>query len=179
MINLYVIRIFFSLCFFMVPYVFASEQDVYTLGTGDTIQILVYGEDDLSLEAQLGDSGVLNYPFLGELKLSGMSVSEAEQMISQGLLGDYLIDPKVTVSVVEYRQFFINGEVGRPGGFAFQPGLTVAKAVSLAQGFTERANKKAIYILSDKDTSFEKRKRVRLTTPVRPGDIITVEQSFF
>ena len=153
----------------------ASE---YTLGSGDKISISVYDESDLTLEAKLGDAGILNYPFLGKLKVAGMTVAHLQQTITQGLKGDYLIDPKVSVNVVEYRQFFVNGEVKRPGGFAFQPGLTVGKAVTLAEGFTERANKKAILVISEGDANQTPRK-VDLNSPIKPGDIITIEQSFF
>ncbi len=154
-----------------------ANTGTFTLGSGDTIKISVYGEDDLSLEARLGDSGTLNYPFLGELKIAGLSVAEVERLITKGLLGDYLIEPKVTVSVVQYRQFFINGEVNDPNAFAFQPGLTVGKAISLAGGFTERANKREISIVSDANDA--EARKVNMASPVKPGDVITVKQSFF
>ncbi|NHO68520.1 polysaccharide export protein [Aestuariicella hydrocarbonica] len=150
----------------------------YTLGSGDVIRILVYGEDDLSVESQLSDAGTLSYPFLGELQLLGLTVGELQNKITQGLLGDYLIDPKVSVTILEYRQFYINGEVEKPGGFPFQPGLTIRKAVSLAEGFTERASKKNIFVVSDNDPTSTPR-RVELNSPVQPGDSITIEQSFF
>lgn len=156
----------------------SDELLEYALGSGDTVSINVYGEEDLSLEAKLGDAGTLNYPFLGKLKVAGKTVQELQQEIVSGLKGDYLIEPKVSVNILEYRQFFINGEVTVPGGFPFQPGLTVAKAVTLAQGFTERANKKGIYIISENDSSRKSRK-VRLSSEVKPGDIITVKESFF
>lgn len=150
----------------------------YTLGSGDVIRIQVYGEDDLFVEAQLSDAGTLSYPFLGELQLLGLTVGELQDKIREGLLGDYLVDPKVTVTILEYRQFYINGEVNKPGGFPFQPGLTIRKAVSLAAGFTERASKKNMFVVSDSDAS-QTPKRVGLNSPVKPGDSITVEQSFF
>ena len=150
----------------------------YTLGSGDSIRISVYGEDDLTVETQLNDTGRISYPFIGELKVKGMTVAELQRTVVQGLKGDYLIDPKVSVSILQYRRFYINGEVTKPGGFPFQPGLTVRKAVSLAQGFTERASKSNIFIISDNDPS-QRPRRVQLGTPVKPGDIITVEQSFF
>lgn len=150
----------------------------YTLGSGDVIRIQVYGEDDLFVEAQLSDAGTLSYPFLGELQLLGLTVGELQDKIRKGLLGDYLVDPKVTVTILEYRQFYINGEVNKPGGFPFQPGLTIRKAVSLAAGFTERASKKNMFVVSDSDASQTPR-RVDLNSPVKPGDSITVEQSFF
>lgn len=150
----------------------------YTLGSGDIIRIQVYNEPDLSFEFQLSDSGVISYPFLGELNFVGLSAGKLEDKIIQGLKGDYLIDPRVTVSILQYRDFFINGEVNRPGGVPYQPGLTIRKAVSLAGGFTERASKKNIFVISDDDPRHISR-RVMLDSTVRPGDIITVEQSFF
>lgn len=156
-----------------------SGLSEYTLGSGDVISIHVFGEEDLSFEEiQLSDAGSLSYPFLGELQLLGLTVGQLQSKISQGLLGDYLIDPRVSVTIVAYRQFYINGEVEKPGGFAFQPGLTIRKAVSLAQGFTERAAKGNVFVISDNDASQTPRK-VGLNSPVKPGDIITVEQSFF
>ncbi|WP_439134700.1 polysaccharide biosynthesis/export family protein [Pseudomaricurvus sp.] len=150
----------------------------YTLGSGDVIRIQVYGESDLTMETQLSDTGTLSYPFLGELHLRGMTVGQLQKTIIKGLAGDYLLDPKVSVTILQYRQFYISGEVERPGGFPFQPGLTIRKAVSLAEGFTERASKSNIFVISDNDDSHTPR-QVQLNSPVKPGDSITVEQSFF
>lgn len=151
----------------------------YTLGSGDVIRISVFGEETLTIErVQLSDAGTLSYPFLGELQLLGLTVGELQDKITKGLKGDYLIDPKVSVTILEYRYFYINGEVKKPGGFPFQPGLNIHKAVSLAEGFTERASKRNIFIISDNDPS-QTRRRVDLNSPVKPGDSITVEQSFF
>ncbi len=151
----------------------------YNLGSGDVIRIHVFGEVDLSFpEVLLSDAGTLSYPFLGEINLSGLTVGELQDKITNGLKGDYLVDPRVSITIVKYRQFYINGEVVRPGGFAFQPGLTIMKAVSLAEGFTERAAKKNIFVVSDSDPQQQPR-RVGLNAAVKPGDSITVEQSFF
>lgn len=164
--------------FLMSSVVYAQDGlSEYKVGSGDTIRILVFGEDDLSIESQLSDAGTLSYPFLGELRLTGQTVGQIEDRIRKGLLGTYLIDPRVTVTITEYRQFYVNGEVEKPGGFPFQPGLTVRKAISLAEGFTERASKKNIFIISDEKKGSSR--RVTLNSSVKPGDIITVEQSFF
>ncbi|MEH6593687.1 MAG: SLBB domain-containing protein, partial [Halioglobus sp.] len=91
---------------------------------------------------------------------------------------DYLIDPRISVSVVKYRSFFVNGEVKQPGGVDFQPGLTLRKAISLAGGFTERANKKQVLVIADSDPE-KKEQKVGLDYKVQPGDIITVQDTFF
>ncbi|MCE2570633.1 polysaccharide biosynthesis/export family protein [Motilimonas eburnea] len=159
--------------------VHANDFDsTYKLGAGDTISILVYGEEELSMETLLSDSGRINYPFLGQIMVKGLTIEDLKDTIQKGLKGDYLIDPSVHVSIVEYRPFFINGEVKQPGGYAFQPGLTVNKAVALAGGFTNRASKSSIYVTSS-DAPNRKPKPVKLDTSIMPGDIITIEQSFF
>ena len=156
----------------------AADKESYKLGPGDRIIIDVFGEDDLSMEVMLNDTGVLNYPFLGELKVGGLSLGELERMITSGLKGPYLVNPDVSVSIKQYRNVYLNGEVQRPGGYPYQPGLTVEKAVVLAGGFTERASRSKIEIKRSDDPTAEPR-RVRMTDPVNPGDVITVQQSFF
>lgn len=155
-----------------------GDGDRYRLGTGDQIKIQVFGEEDLSLTARVGEKGGIAYPLLGELSIAGLTVREVEDLVIRRLKGPYLVDPKVTVFIEEYRPFYVNGEVQTPGSYPFQPGLTIRKAVSLAGGFSERAAKGKIFLISDADPKRTPRK-VGLEHRVRPGDIITVEQSFF
>ena len=130
------------------------------------------------MEVRLSDAGTISYPFLGELRVSGNTVSQLEAQIVNGLIGDYLIDPKVNVSVTEYRPFYVNGEVESPGGFPYQPGLTLRKAIALAGGFTERASKTKITVLSEGAVD-GKQRQISIDEMLVPGDIVTVEQSFF
>ncbi|MEP5570020.1 MAG: polysaccharide biosynthesis/export family protein [Halioglobus sp.] len=160
---------------------FAQAQDAsgYTLNAGDSVRIYVYGEPDLTFENLLiGQNGRISYPFLGELKVTGKTSSQLQESLIAGLKPDYLIDPRVSVSIVKYRPFFVNGEVKRPGGVDFQPGLTLRKAISLAGGFTERANKKRILVIADSDPN-RREKEVNLDYRVQPGDIFTVQDTFF
>jgi len=150
----------------------------YTLGPGDRISITVFGEEDLSVEALLNDAGSFSYPFLGELNVRGLNVSQLQQLIVDGLKGPYLVDPKVSVAILQYRRFYVRGEVKKPGGFPFEPGMTLAKAVSLAEGFTDRASRSKFYIVSDNAETDEPR-LATLNTVIKPGDIITIEESFF
>ena len=150
----------------------------YQLGSGDRIQISVFGQDDLSMEVRLPDVGTINYPFLGEIKLVGMTAAEVEQLIYTGLLGDYLVNPSVSVAIVEYRPFFIDGEVKRPGGYAYQPGLSVNKAAALAGGYTERAARDKITIIREKNGQTNEF-TVTVSDMIQPGDIITINQRFF
>lgn len=156
-----------------------SALSSYRLASGDVISIQVFGEDDLSREKiRLSDAGTISYPVLGEIRVLGITAGDLEQLITNGLRGKYLVNPKVSVSILEYRQFYVNGQVERPGGYSYIPGLTVRKAVSLAGGFKERADKGKIFIIHDADSS-QKSERVDQGATVLPGDIITVEESFF
>lgn len=151
----------------------------YRLGAGDVITIQVLGEEDLKRERiRLSDAATISYPILGEIRLLGKTVGELERLIRDGLKGRYLVNPQVTVTINEYRNFFINGQVERPGGYPFIPGLTVRKAVSLAGGFRDRAAKDKIFVIRDDDPK-QVPHRVDLNAMVQPGDILTVEESFF
>lgn len=156
----------------------AQADQAYRLGVGDEISITVFGESDLSMSALITDSGTISYPFLGEIRINGLTLKELESTLDRGLRGDYLVDPKISVSIRKYRQFYINGEVKSPGGYPFQPGLTVRKAVSIGGGFTERASKTKITLIREGDNRGEPRP-AELDTPVFPGDIVTVDESFF
>ena len=151
----------------------------YQLGIGDVISIVVFGEDDLKREKiRLSDAGTIYYPMLGELKVVGRTTDELEKLIAEGLRGRYLVNPRVSVTVDQYRPYFINGQVGHTGAFPYQPGLNIRKAVVLAGGFKDRANKDKIFIVRDKEKG-SKPVKADLDTAVYPGDTITVEESFF
>jgi len=155
-----------------------SSFSNYRLGVGDKLKIQVYGEEDLELESRLTDAGTITYPLLGEIRALGLTIGELAALITDGLKGRYLVDPKVSVNILEYRDFYINGEVQKPGNYPYVPGLTVYKAVSIAGGFTERASRTSITVIADKDPQ-QIPQDVELNTPVNPGDIINVEESFF
>lgn len=150
----------------------------YKLGAGDKISIYVFDEPDLSMEYTLSGGGTISYPFLGEIQIMSMTVGELENRIVTGLKAGYLVDPKVNVTIKEYRQFFIQGEVTKSGGYPYQPGLTLRKAISIAGGLTERAAEKKIFVIREDDPAKQK-KPIGLDEPVYAGDSVTVEQSFF
>ncbi len=172
---------FFLLCsvFLFGKNVQASDSGLsnYRLGSGDKISITVFDEKELSLEKiRLSDAGTISYPMLGEIKVLGLTVSQLEKLVTEKLKGKYLVDPQVTVSIDEYRQFYVNGMVKSPGGFHYQPGLTVRQAVSLAGGFQDRADRGNIVVIHDNEQTPHK---VALDSQIEPGDTITIEESFF
>ena len=156
----------------------AQQATRYALAPGDQVAISVFDEPDLSVEFTLSDNGVLNYPLLGEIRVAGLTMPELEKRIADGLRGDYLIDPDVTVSMTQYRPFYLNGEVNRPGGYPYQPGLTLEKALALAGGLSPRAARKKIEVKRASDSSGAT-EIIKMSDPVHAGDVITVPQSFF
>jgi len=110
----------------------------YQLGAGDALRILVYQNPDLTLEARLSDSGVVSYPLLGALRLGGLTVTQAEALIADGLRkGDFLKNPQVTVLLVQVRgsQVSVLGQVNRPGRFPLeQAQMRLTDVLALAGG---------------------------------------------
>ncbi len=150
----------------------------YRLGSGDSIHIEVFGEAELTLDVLLNDSGTFTYPYLGQLQVLNKTLEEVQVMIAEGLDGDYLVNPKVSVTVDTYREIYVGGEVANGGNFAFQPGLSVGKAIVLAGGFTERASRSRVQVISE-GSADSKPKRVSLDYILKPGDVVTVPRRFF
>lgn len=150
----------------------------YSLNVGDKIMVNVFGEENLSIESRLTDAGTISYPFLGEIHVRGLTVGQLETLIADRLRNGYLVNPRVNITIQEYRKFFVHGEVNRPGGFSFEPGLTLEKAVALAGGFSTRASKKLVEVT--RETAGTKLvQKMSLNKAVLPGDIINVQESFF
>jgi protein involved in polysaccharide export with SLBB domain len=157
----------------------SDALSTYRLNSGDVISIRVFGEDDFNREKiRVTDAGTVSFPVLGEIPMLGRTVGEIEKLVTDGLRGRYLVNPRVSVWIDEYRSFFVNGMVEKPGAYPFQPGLNVRKAVSIAGGFKERASVNKIFVVRDKDAAHQPAK-VDLNADVGPGDMITVEESFF
>lgn len=171
-----------ALAFLIVHSTVLAQEDLnlenYTLGPGDTLVIEVFGEEDLSMEVMLDNTGLIDYPFLGTLSVKGTTISALEDRLLSGLKGPYLVDPEIRVAIKQYRSIYVNGEVEKPGAFPYEPGITVEKAIAMAGGFTERASRNNLKINRDGDETGTLRK-VKLTDVVMPGDVLTVPQSFF
>lgn len=156
---------------------FAQTAQSYVIGAGDKVEIKVFGQPDLEVTALLGNSGEVNYPFLGKVKLAGLNTSEVEQVITQGLKPDYLVNPNIYVQVIEYRPFYIHGEVKEPGAYPYQPAMTVNQAIALAGGLTERASIDKIYIF--KEQTKQQQQKGSLNSQIAAGDTIKIEQRLF
>lgn len=153
-------------------------SDSYTLQAGDRIFIQVFDEPDLTMEQTVGQSGSINYSYLGTLKVAGKSPERLTDDITEKLRDGYLKNPSVNITVQQYRSFFVDGQVRRPGSYGYEPGLTLAKAVSLAGGMTDRASKRKIFLTREVNGD-KTRYRVELSQTIEPGDVIEIQERFF
>ena len=155
-----------------------GQEPEYRLGPGDRLQVTVFGQNDLSGEFEVNGAGQISMPLIQWVLVAGLTVQETELVIAGKLSPDYLKNPRVSVSVLNYRPFYIIGEVNRPGSYPYVSGMTVLNSIALAGGFTYRAKKSKVKIIRADDP--EKRKqKAAADTEVLPGDIIEVPERFF
>lgn len=154
------------------------DLSAYRLGIGDRVRIDVFNEADLSMDATVDPTGRISYPLLGSVNAMRKTARELERDIAQSLAAGYLKSPDVRVTVVQYRPFYVTGQVQRAGSYPFVIGLTVEKALALAGGMTNLASSRQIYILHEDQTA-DQRIKVGLDAPVLPGDTLVVEESLF
>jgi polysaccharide biosynthesis/export protein len=154
------------------------EASDYRLGAGDQLRITVYNEADLTGQFVVSSNGTIAYPLLGEVHAAGLTLSELTKSLREALQQGYVRQPNVAVQVLNYRPYFILGEVRTPGTYPYQANLTVLNAVATAQGFTTRAETDWVYI-QHADDQTERRYRLTATTPVQPGDTIRIGERLF
>lgn len=158
----------------------ADEIDTYRLATDDQISITVFNEPDLNIDkVRVSANGTISMPLLGQVTVSDLTIHELEAKLTNMFLQGYLKKPDVTVNITEYRPFYINGEVKNPGSYPYRQGLTVEKAVTIAGGFTDRASKSSISLVNEGRKEARTVRNVSINEKVKPGDIITVKESFF
>ena len=150
----------------------------YRLGAGDHIRIITFGEERLSGEFTVSELGVVSLPLIGTVKAGGLTIGEFSDRVEGALAQGFLKNPRVSVEVLNYRPFYILGEVGKPGEYPFTNGLTVTNAVAAAGGFTYRANTHRVFIRAQDDAR-EHVAPLTSTTPVHPGDTIRIPERIF
>lgn len=156
-----------------------SSLAEYRLGPNERIRVTVFGEDDLSGEYQVDTTGFVALPLIGEVMAGDLTMREFENAVEARYADGYLINPKVSAEVVNYRPFFINGEVNDPGQYPFEPDMTILKAVSTAGGYTYRANRRKVYILRPEVHSEEIEVRANSDLKVMPGDVLRIPERLF
>ena len=149
------------------------------LQTGDQLKITVYGEEALSGVYEISPAGNITMPLIGQMTAAGYTKEDVERALATAYAnGKFLQDPKITISVVTYRPFYILGEVQTPGRYAYTTGLDVLTAVATAGGFTYRADKTSVLIRHPGETLWREYS-LAAPLPVVPGDLIRIPEKYF
>jgi polysaccharide export outer membrane protein len=168
----------------------AALSAEYQVGPGDVLEVVVYGNDDLSRIPTVQTSGAIVMPLLGEVQVAGLTVAEVQRKVTNLLAKDYLVDPQVEVKVREYQSQFVSvvGEVNSPGRKPIRGRMRLIDALIEAGSF--RVSASGEVMITRTDGEFEGGKRsinvrisssaspsmqdlVNLELPLRNGDIIT------
>jgi len=171
----------------------ASAPAGYILSSNDQVAIEVFGEDDLRANGRLNPEGNLSVPLLGSVHLAGLSLTQAASKLTELYGRDYLVHPRVNVSLLSYakRRFSILGQVGHPGNFEMPEsspgGIDLLEAIAMAGGYTRIAAPERITVRrhnASGDQVFKvNAKRFNKGSGggflVEPGDTITVGESIF
>jgi polysaccharide export outer membrane protein len=149
----------------------------YRLGSGDKLRVIVYGEQDLSGEFDVTGAGKVSLPLIGQVQAAGLTLEQFEKEVADNLSKGYLTNPKVSAEVLNYRPFYIIGEVDKPGQYPYTSGMTVLNAVAVGGGYTYRANTDTVYIArgNGNEVQYPANQSVR----VLPGDVVRVPERFF
>ena len=124
----------------------------WPLGPGDRLRVIVFGQNQLGGEFAVDEDGAVSLPLIGRLKVVGLLPADAERIVAQKLSGGLVKNPRVNIEVIHYRPVYVYGEVTRPGTYNLASETPpVIGAVSLAGGFTYRAETDALSIVRDGD----------------------------
>jgi protein involved in polysaccharide export with SLBB domain len=150
----------------------------YVLGVGDRLRIIVFGEEQLSGEFVIDSTGQVSLPLIGEVAAAGVTVRQFQLNVQAALNEGYLNDPRVSAEVMNFRPFYILGEVARPGEYPYASNLTVLNAVATAGGFAPLANQTRVYIKHAGEAT-ETEMALSGGLLVQPGDTIRVAKGAF
>ncbi|MBL6934973.1 MAG: polysaccharide export protein [Alphaproteobacteria bacterium] len=150
----------------------------YRLGPGDRLSVIVFGQNDLSGEFEISGNGEISLPLAGPINAAGLTTSEFQARVTKILDESYLVDPRVNIDVVNYRPFYVLGEVARPGRYDYVSGLDVRQAIALAGGFTRRGYQSAVKLIRDEGGDRVEYK-AGLDAPLSPGDTLEAVRRLF
>lgn len=169
----------------------SSGESDYVLVVGDVVQLNIFREPDLATQATLARDGTVQLPLIREVQLAGLSIREARELLRGLYDTKFLVDPQIFLNVVKYaeRKFTIMGQVARPGSYELQGGerIDLLEAIGLAGGFTRIANRGRVIIQRRQggEVTAIKANAKRMADgkeaplEVQPGDVITVNESWF
>lgn len=150
----------------------------YHLGPGDRLRVTVFQQPDLSGEFEVDPSGQVALPLIEPVQAQGMTIRGLQQAITTKLSSGYLVNPRVSIDVLNYRPFYITGEVNKPGEYPYVAGMNILKAIAMAGGYTYRANTKKVF-MTRVNAQDELNVDPAPETTVMPGDFIRIPERFF
>lgn len=150
----------------------------YRLGPADKVRVTVFGEEALTGEFLVGGNGRVSLPLIGETQAAGLTISQFQEEIAVALRQGYITEPRVNAEVLNYRPFYILGEVKTPGTYPYTTELNVLNAVATAGGFTYRADIRRVFI-KKADATSEDEFPLTTSTRVAPGDTIRIRERLF
>jgi polysaccharide export outer membrane protein len=164
----------------------------YNILPADILEITVFQEPDIKATLRVSNEGTITFPLIGVVPVGGLTAQGAAIALRDRLAKGYLINPQVTVTVMEFskRRFTVLGEVQKPGSYDMpdQQSVTVLQAIGMAGGYTRIANSGKVtlmrkmggtsqtFALNAKDMA---RGNAESAFLVQPGDVITVAESRF
>lgn len=157
----------------------ARGLESYRLGAGDKLRITVYNEPALTGEYNVTPAGGIAFPLVGAVDAANRTIDDVTKDLTARLSAGYVNDPRVSVEVLNYRPFYILGEVNKPGEYPYVSGLTVEQAVALAGGFTYRANEKTATLRRQSANAPAAVSLRGAQVAVLPGDTIRIGERYF
>jgi polysaccharide export outer membrane protein len=168
-----------------VPVLKAQETDPL-LKPNDTISLQVFDEKELDTSTRILKSGEVVFPLIGTVKIGGLTVSKANELVRELYAKDYLVDPKVTLTITQYSEDFISviGAVRTAGQFPMPPDgkFDLAAALASAGGLSPEANPERITVVNpDGQSKVYSATATRNGTGInlQPGDRVIVDHSSY
>ncbi len=169
----------------------SSKKLEYKVGIGDVLTISVLRPEEITTIVNVAPDGTISFPYIGQIKVKGLTLSQIESLIQEKLSEGYMKYPVVSVSLRESRsrKFFVYGEIVKPGAYFLDENTTVLKAISMAGGFTKFGSSKVKILREKKDGKGYKIIKVNIKAIMdgkseedillQPGDIVVVSEGVF
>jgi len=175
----------------VLPDLARTNKD-YQLRRDDLIEVKVYGEDDLTARVRLNETGTVDLPLLQGVALNGLTQTQACQRIRMLYMKDYLIDPMVSLTIMEYGKSKVTvlGQVRTPGVYLFPANehLNLLQAIALAGGYTRTGEPGKIVIkrlqngrenvIKVDGRAMAKEEGYKMFE-IQPDDVITIAESLW
>lgn len=150
-----------------------------TLHIGDSVQVIVLGENDLSGVFTVAGDGTLSMPLIGSIPAGDTTIEILKTRITARLADGYLIHPVVELKKVKQGTVYILGEIRNPGRYTFGDTINTLKAVALAGGFTYRANTEKFELLRGEAGERGEKTQIPAQEIMQDGDILIVKERLF